>query len=242
MAWAFSIEDWSDAVGGFVGKTMRPGQGRFDEAPQVAEALNDMGAAGWPLVGAEQVHGSEVAVVTSETVRAAAEVDGPLRLARMDGLLTDQRGVVLVIYVADCLAIYLYHRAGPAVGLAHAGWRGLAAGMAGEFARRALEVCGGSPEDLDLILSPGIGPCCFEVGQEVAAAFEEVPGAVDRSRELPHVDLRRVALAQLESVGVPRGQVEMWDECTRCNRATFASYRAEGAECGTNLALVGLSP
>jgi len=241
MAWAFRIENWAHTLGGFVGKTLRPDRGRFDEAPEMLEALKDMGAGTWPLVEAEQVHGSQVAVVTSETVRAAAEVDEPLRLAGMDGLLTDQRGVVLAIYVADCLAVYLHHRAGPALGLAHAGWRGLAAGMAEKFARRALEVYGGSPDDFDLILSPCIGPCCFEVGEEVAEAFEGVPGAVDRARETPHVDLRRVARAQLESVGVPAGQIEEWPGCTRCQPERFASYRAEGEECGTNVALVGLS-
>lgn len=241
MAWAFRIENRSDAVGGFVGKTRRPDQGRFDEASEMVEALKDMGAVAWPLVEAEQVHGSKVAIVTSETLRAAAAADRPLRLAGIDGLLTDQRGVALAIYVADCLAVYLQHRARPAVGLAHAGWRGLAVGLAGKLARKALDAYGGSPQDLDLILSPCIGPCCFEVGEEVAAAFEEVPGAVGRSRELPHVDLRRVARAQLEAAGVPRGQVQMWPECTRCDPDRFASYRAEGEDCGTNVALIGLS-
>ena len=181
-----------------------------------------------------QVHGAAGVDVVDQARAAVAETE-------VDFLVTAQPGVTVGVITADCVGVLLVDPAVPAVAAAHAGWRGLVAGVLAATVER-LKALGARRERLRAALGPSIGPCCFEVGQEVAAAFEEVPGAVDRSRELPHVDLRRVALGQLESVGVPRGQVDMWDECTRCNRATFASYRAEGAECGTNLALVGLSP
>jgi len=189
-------------------------------------------------VEAEQVHGNEVAIVTPATW---AVPGGAVQLAGVDALLTDRPGVLLTLYVADCLAIYLWHRGRPAVGLAHAGWRGLAAKVAGKFAQAALEAYGGGPEDLEVILSPCIGPCCFEVGEQVAKAFDEAPGAVDRARERPHVDLRRVALVQLEALGVRPERVTVCQQCTRCEADRFASYRAQGEDCGRNLALVGLT-
>ena len=241
MLWELKLDDWPSVVGGFLGKTRRPSDRGFHEAPEMVAALADMGTAGWPLVEAEQVHGSEVAVVTSEMLHGTSEAGGPLRLRGTDGLLTDQAGIALVIYVADCLAIYLHHRARPAVGLAHAGWRGLADGIAGKFARAALDAYGGKPADLAVILSPCIGPCCFEVGEEVAAHFDAVPGAVDRGPDRPHVDLRRVAVAQLQGIGIPLPQIEVRPECTRCDPDRFASYRAEGEGAGTNVALIALS-
>ncbi len=240
MPWELELDDWPGVVGGFLGKTRRRGDRGFHEAPEIVAALADMGATGWPLVGAEQVHGREVAVFGSDALNRAADARGPSRLPGTDGLLTDQAGIALVIYVADCLAVYLHHRARPAVGLAHAGWRGLADGVAGNLARAALDAYGGDPTEIAIILSPCIGACCFEVGEEVAAHFDAVAGAVDRSRDRPHVDLRRVAVAQLEGVGVPPQQIEVRPECTRCEPDRFASYRAEGEPSGTNVALVAL--
>jgi YfiH family protein len=241
MACELQLEDWPGVVGGFVGKIRRRDGGVFHEAPELRAALAEMGAGGRPLVEAQQVHGSEVAVVGSDARAAAERAGGALCLAGMDGLLTEERGIVLAIYVADCLAIYLHHRARPAVGLAHAGWRGLAAGMAGKFVHRALEAYGGAAGDLQVLLSPCIGPCCYEVGEEVARLFGDVPGAVERSRGKPRVDLRRVAVAQLEGAGLGRQQIEALSECTCCGRERLASYRAEGEGCGRNVALIALS-
>ncbi len=241
MPWEFELDDWPGVVGGFLGKTRRRGDRGFHEAPEMVAALADMGATGWPLVGAEQVHGSTIAAVTSEMLQSTSDPGRPLCLPGTDGLITDEPGSALAVYVADCLALYLHHRARPAVGLAHAGWRGLADGVAGNLARAALDAYGGDPAEIAIILSPCIGPCCFEVGEEVAAHFDAVAGAVDRSRDRPHVDLRRVAVAQLQGIGVPPQQIDVRPECTRCNPDRFASYRAEGEECGTNVALIALS-
>lgn len=241
MTWEVQLEDWAGVVGAFVGKIRRPDEGSFHEAPKLRAALAEIGAGSRPLVEAQQVHGSEVAVVGSDACRAAGQAGGALCLAGMDGLLTEQRGIVLAIYVADCLAIYLHHRTRPAVGLAHAGWRGLAAGMAGKFARRALEAYAGTAGDLQVLLSPCIGPCCYEVGEEVARLFEDVPGAVGRGGRKPRVDLRRVAAAQLEGAGLAPEQIAALPECTCCAPQRFASYRAEGEGCGRNVALIALS-
>lgn len=241
MPWEFELDDWPTVAGGFLGKTRPPSHRGLHEAPDLTQALAEMGACARSLVEAEQVHSSRIAVVSTEMLRGASDAGRPLCLPGMDGLITDEPGIALAIYVADCLAIYLHHRARPAVGLAHAGWRGLADGVAGNLARAALDAYGGKPADLALILSPCIGPCCFEVGKEVAAQFEAVPGAVDRSREGPHVDLRCVAVAQLQGIGVPLQQIDARPECTRCNPDRFASYRAEGENSGTNVALIALS-
>ncbi len=227
---------WPGVVGGFVGRSRRP-RGAEDDTPDVlAAALAEMGD-GRTLVEAEQVHGDEVAHVTAELVRGSDRV---VEIGGVDGLVTELEDVTLAIYVADCLAIFLHDPGRRVVGLAHAGWRGLAADMPGALVRSALEF-GGRADNLRVTLSPCIRACCFEVGEEVAAVFEHIPGAVDRSRERPHVDMIEVARRQLVQAGVPTERVEVMEGCTRCEPERFASYRWDPRRCGRNVALIGLA-
>ncbi|MFW6157031.1 MAG: polyphenol oxidase family protein [Armatimonadota bacterium] len=229
MTWEYEL-DWPGVVGGFAGRfTREHSDGALQNALGAMEGERT-------LVEAEQVHGGEVAVVRVEELR-----DGTAHVQGVDGLVTDARRAVLAIYVADCLAIFLSHEGAPAVGLAHAGWRGLAACMPGTLARTALDAFGGSAADLRVALSPCIRQCCFEVGEEVAEHFDAIEGAVDRSRDRPHVDMIAVAAAQLRHAGVPEGRVEIMDGCTRCDPRRFASYRWDRERCGRNVALVGLT-
>ncbi|MGD9497356.1 MAG: polyphenol oxidase family protein [Armatimonadota bacterium] len=226
---------WPGVAGGFVGRSRRPRVGSDDPPDRLGAALATMGA-GLRLVEAEQVHGARVARVTAH---ALAEQGDPVVLAGVDGLVTDLPGVALAIYVADCLAVWLHHPGVGVVGLAHAGWRGLAAGMPANLLRAALAF-GGEAGELHVALSPCIRACCFEVGAEVAAAFEGIPGAVDRSGAKPHVDMVAVARWQLGRAGVPEGAIEVIDGCTRCEPERFASYRRDPEGCGRNVALIAL--
>lgn len=230
--------------GGFVGRSRRPRAGRDDPPDKLAAALAEIGARR-TLVEAEQLHGGEVALVTAGML-AEAEGDarglpvrGIVELPGVDALGADAPGAVLAIYVADCLALWLHDPRRGVIGLAHAGWRGLAAGMPGNLVRAALS-CGGAAEDLRVALSPCIRRCCFEVGEEVAAAFADVPGAVDRSRAKPHVDMIAVARWQLTQAGVRAQRVEVVPGCTRCDPERFASYRHDPQNCGRNVALIAL--
>ena len=110
------------------------------------------------------------------------------------------------------------------VAMAHCGWRGLAAGMVAEAA--------GAVEAEAAAIGPGIGPCCYEVGEEVLAAFEDVDG-VARGRML---DLTAVATALLERVGVTA--IESSGLCTSCNGELFYSHRRDGERTGRQAGLI----
>ena len=236
--WEHGIDDWPGVTGGFVGRSQRPAGGRLIACEKYASALAEMGMPNGPIVEAQQVHGARLAMVVpamlGEDRPQAACIEG------VDALLTEVPGVALAIYVADCLAILMHHRERPGIGIAHAGWRGLEADIPGVMVRAALDAWGGAPGDMSFALSPCIEVCCFEVGEEVAAVFEEIPGAVDRSRRHPHVDLRRVARARLGSAGVASEQVFDLPGCTRCDPRRFASYRWDPERCGRNIALLAL--
>lgn len=230
MTWLQRL-NWPDVTGGFVGRCVAE-----EREETISRALESMNG-GRVLVQAEQIHGGEVARVGGEMLAG----DAPVLLPGVDALVTDDPRAALTIYVADCLAVYLAAPEARAVGLAHAGWRGLVANIPGALVETLCEVAGDSPEDLRAALSPCIRSCCFEVGEEVAVQFDDIAGAVDRSRERPHVDMIAVAEAQLGKAGVRAERIEVMDGCTRCDPERFASYRWDPERCGRNVALIGIA-
>jgi YfiH family protein len=136
-----------------------------------------------------------------------------------DGLWTDDPGQPILAMTADCLSIALARVEGPpAVAVLHAGWRGLLAGIV----RVGTETLGGGP--LQAAIGPAIGPCCYEVGEEVSAPFAETFGAdVVDGRNL---DLWSAAERALDAAGVD--DVLRTDVCTSCNPDSFFSHRRTG--------------
>ena len=154
-----------------------------------------------------QVHSNRV-------VRAAPGQRGE----HADGLWTDEPGVPLLAMSADCLPIALVRTQGsPALAVLHAGWKGLLAGIVAE----GVDALGGGV--LAAAIGPAIGPCCYEVGEEVAAPFRERFGEdVMHGRNL---DLWTSAERALRAARVAR--VDRFDRCTACEPETFFSHRRD---------------
>ena len=141
-----------------------------------------------------------------------------------DGLWTDERELPILAMGADCLTISLARVNGdrPAVAVLHAGWRGLLEGIVGEAVARL----GGK---VAAAIGPGIGPCCYEVREDVAEPFARVFGA-SMLRE-GKLDLWSSAQQALEAAGA--ASVERVDLCTACNPDLFFSERRTGRPRGT---------
>jgi YfiH family protein len=154
------------------------------------------------IVSCEQVHGAELAF--HEGAAAA--------LSRADGHVISEPGLAALVYVADCLPVVL---AGPGgIAVLHCGWRGLAAGIVG----RGVEAVGAT----HAVIGPGIGPCCYEVGDEVLGAFAGLgPGIASGSK----LDLPEVARQLLRQAGVE--EIESAGLCTCCEEALFFSHRRD---------------
>jgi YfiH family protein len=186
------------------------------------------------LVTTPQVHGKDVLVVDDRTAPAALSTRADILVSRDPGFLLMQR-------FADCVPLLLWHQTARVVGVAHAGWRGTAIGVAGRFVEAAADL-GGDAEGLRVVVGPSIGPCCFEVGDEVVA---QIPGASDASTIGPrgrlYVDLWELNRRQLVAAGVPAEQVEVSGACTRCQPETFFSHRALGYPAGRFGAAIGLT-
>jgi YfiH family protein len=141
-----------------------------------------------------------------------------------DGLWTDEPGLPILAMSADCLPIAIARTdaAEPAVAVLHVGWRGLLAGIV-EAGARAL-----GTHTLAAAIGPGIGPCCYEVGEEVAAPFLERFG--DDVLHRRRLDLWTSAERALHAAGVER--VDRFDRCTACEPETFFSHRRDAGRTG----------
>jgi polyphenol oxidase len=167
-----------------------------------------------------QQHGAGVVKATADRGVMTAGFDHPPG----DALWTDEPGLGMMLITADCLpvAVARANGAGSALAVLHVGWRGLLAGIA----NAALDELGGGP--LNAVIGPGIGPCCYEVGEEVAAPFRDRYGAeVLVGRNLDLYTSTEKALYAAGCTSVER--VEM---CTSCHPDLFFSHRRDGARTG----------
>jgi polyphenol oxidase len=176
------------------------------------------------LCASRQVHGSVV-----QRVHELAGSEGEPVAIDADGHATARLGVGAMVLTADCLPVALGAVAegadggGAVVAIAHAGWRGLAAGVLEEGVRALHELGAAGP--IEAIVGPGAGACCYEVGEEVHAAF----GTVSEYRRGNNIDLRALAGDKLLAAGVTR--VSHAEACTICDERFF-SHRRQGKTAG----------
>ncbi len=185
------------------------------------------------LQATRHVHGTAVWAV-GEPLAADAE---------FDGLVCDRAGPVLGAFAADCVPILFADPEARVIGAAHAGWRGTAAGIAGNVVDRMAEL-GARPDRVRVALGPSIGPCCFEVGPEVVEQFRvalgDVPGMVVPGPQKDHLDLRAALRALLERAGVRAAAIDDRPPCTKCEPERFFSYRRDGKDGGVHMAFIAM--
>ncbi len=177
------------------------------------------------LVVSRQPHGAVVRVHGPETA--------PRILQGLDGHVTRERGLCLAVTVADCVPVYLCHPGGPSIGIFHAGWRGVAAGIVEAGVQTMEEVSGHSAGDL--IMHCGISICgsCYEVGPEVWAAV----GEPEPETHTP-IDLRDVIARRAQSLGITL--ITVSPACTAHESGGLQSHRRQGAQSGRMAAYIGI--
>jgi len=187
---------------------------RLDSAHR--EIRSAIGIGDWPLFTAEQVHGNKIAVIETAVASAVLSgVDGREFLA-CDGLITNQRGIALGIYIADCCAVYIVDPKTPAIVLVHSGRKGTELGVVTNAIRQIIERFGSDPANMIVQLSPCIRPPHYEV------------------------DFAAEIIQQCRALGV--NEIHDSGICTACHLSRYYSYRAEKGKTGRMLAVVGLDP
>ena len=171
------------------------------------EARSSLAIGDMPLVTAEQVHGRDVAVIDQQ-------VQSDQQHAAVDGLITNQQGVVLGIYVADCGAVYIVDPVRRVIALVHSGKKGTELGIAAHAIELMSQRFGSRPADLIVQLSPCIRPPHYEI------------------------DFAADIVRQCQELGV--SQVHDSGVCTACDLGSYYSYRAEKSRTGRMFALLAL--
>ncbi len=173
------------------------------------------------------------------------------RIPDTDAMVTDEPGVALVTGHADCVPVYLYDPVRQAIGLAHAGWRGTVAEIAGKTVRKMTEEFGTDPANLCAMIGPCISMRYFECDRDVIDAIKAMSFDVlgtggedvwyyDENAGKYHVSLSMVNRLVLEAAGVPADHIDLRDTCTYAHPELYFSHRRDGMARGGQQALLML--
>lgn len=200
----------------------------------VASALG-FPQASWAV--GNQVHGVRIATLSG---------DEKPPYNSCDAILIDRYSYITGVLLADCHPILIYDPVRHIAGIAHAGWRGTLAGIAGILVEKMV-IHGSNRTDLTAVSGPGIDSCCYTVGKEVASMFRDKfgdegkflrPGEEDSS--VWNLSLEKVNAHVLQESGIPGNQIHRSRLCTACNNNDFFSYRRENGNTGRQAAVIVL--
>jgi len=182
------------------------------------------------LFSIRQVHGSRVVVAEDEGKRAPLEIEA-------DAAITATAGVAVGVLTADCLPVLLYDPARRVAGAAHAGWKGTEQEISAKTVEAMKNRFGSRPEDIRAALGPCIGPCCYEIGGEVAERFSGAKALrVEGGRTT--LDMAVANAGQLIAAGLKRESITMPGACTACGNRDFFSYRKDKGVTGRQLSFI----
>lgn len=191
---------------------------------------------------AEHNFGTRDAISTQEDMASLKQIHSAAVLPAVsigcagegDGLVTSTAGVAVSVRTADCLPVLILDARRRVVAAVHAGWRGTAARIVPAAIDRMRVEFGSKPEDIYAAIGPGIGKCCYRVGEEVARKFGlEAAG---------HVDLGQANRDQLIEAGVAEAHVDRLNVCTFCDAARFHSYRRDKEAAGRMISFIRIRP
>jgi copper oxidase (laccase) domain-containing protein len=180
------------------------------------EIRNAIGVGDWPLFTAQQIHGDKIAIVDRADCSGGRVGCEDKQFPGCDGIITNQRGIVLGVYVADCCAVYIVDPKTPAIGLVHSGRKGTELAVVPNAIAQISDHFGSHPADMIVQLSPCIRPPDYEV------------------------DFAVEIVRQCRSLGV--NEIHGSGVCTARDLDRYYSYRAEKGKTGRMLALIGLNP
>lgn len=195
------------------------------------ELAEQLGISPALFVFASQVHGNRVAVVKDED-RGKGAFERSSYLCDVDAMVTNKVGICLVTQAADCVPILFYDPIKKVIGAAHAGWKGTVAKIPAVMIQTFIDEFDSNPANIIVGVGPSIGPCCYEVGEEVVEMVEDAfgtkEGLIHSNKKFakPVFDLWETNYRTLIDVGIKHENIELANLCTKCNNNNFFSARA----------------
>ncbi len=163
----------------------------------------------------------------------------------IDGLITKEPGITLITQHADCVPLFFADPVQGAVGMAHAGWRGTWRAMAKEMVGEMKKHFDTDPGDLYVGIGPSIGPCCFEVEDDVLAKMRELTDwkeafVTDQGKGKYRINLWQLNRRILQSAGVRTDRIFVTDICTKCHPEAFFTHRVHGSQRGSLAGMIAI--
>ena len=190
----------------------------------------------------DQVHKTGIKVVTLDD--KGKGLQNPKDYEEIDGLVTDQSGIALFTFYADCVPMFFLDKEKKVAGVAHGGWRGTVGKIAAKMLDTMSSEYGSDPKDILGAIGPSIGSCCYERNKDVYDKFnkyfvdiDEITNQVDDKWSL---DLKKANKIILEDKDVPTENITISQLCTSCNNDMFFSYRKEDGKTGRMSAAIVL--
>lgn len=176
------------------------------------------------IIKLKQIHSSKVYIVDEEFLSSyTEEIEG-------DGLVTNLKDVLLVTYHADCLPLYFVDESKAVIGLAHSGWKGTYNNIACKLVYSMIKEFDSNPKDIKAYIGPGIGSCCYEVGEDLYKKFlleyGQADGSFVKKDSSYYIGLAGIVEYQLSKI-LDRENIYNSGICTSCNVDKFYSYRRE---------------
>jgi YfiH family protein len=190
------------------------------------------------FVVANQTHSDHIEIITEEETKGWESLEGAV--ADCDALITNKKGIVLTILTADCVPVLMLDPQKEVVAAVHAGWKGTKAGIVSKTVKKMQERYGCDPKDIIAGIAPSIGRCCYEVGEDVAEGFFDIPKGFDKAGDKYMLDLPLLNKQQLLDIGIKEENIEMSGVCTACEVEKFFSYRKEQGCSGRFMSMIGL--
>ena len=214
--------------------------------------LSSVGIKQRDFVCGNQVHGNSVHIATSKDLRVAY---GKGNICEVDGYVTNEPGVPIVVFTADCVPVLLEDRKHGVIGALHCGWRSTVADIEKEGIDKMV-LLGARKENIHIAIGPAIEASCFEVGSEVVEAAEKlIGGAASRfyEKETDKVtgeiirgkfllNLKGIIKERFTQLGVKEEFIEIINECTMCNPDKFWSHRYTKGQRGSQASIISIPP
>ena len=191
-----------------------------------------------------QVHGTDIRIVDKSHTAKKISFNKNNEEG-IDGLITDERGITLCTFYADCVPLYFLDPVKKVIGLAHAGWRGTAGKIAAKITDKMIDLYNCLPKDILVGIGPSIGPCCYEVGENVFKTFNEnftklEKLLISKGDNKWYLNLWEANMLILKGRGILQKNIIISKLCTSCNNDKFYSYRKEDGETGRMAAVIQL--
>lgn len=190
------------------------------------------------LTAPRLVHGNNCAVVDSSHSGCGA-FSFANAIPETDALVTSEPDIVLAVTTADCLPLFLWSDDGEVIGIAHAGWKGLAEGVLKSLIKKARSLHHIPLNRYYIHIGVGIGPCCYVIDKERLKKFLGYPMCEIhwREDESAHLNLAAIAKVQVRRQGIPEENVTLESGCTACGNI-YPSYRRDGENFHPDLAII----